>query len=111
MLVLQPRISTTNLSGWEGLAVGVAVKVKVAVGVKGKVDVNVLVNEMVGVNVVVGVNVEVAVGVSVGETEADLVYVGEVIMIVAVEVADGMYGGVGERIAGRGDGGKVGIVS
>jgi hypothetical protein len=55
----------------------------------------------------VGVNVKVSDGV----TEAVPVGVGETGMMITVEVADGMNEGVGDRIAGRGDGKTNGVVT
>jgi hypothetical protein len=94
-LVLQPRISRAKIGIWVDIAVGVDVGIEV--DVEAGVD----------VNVVVGVSVKSSVGV----IEDVSVRVGETGMMITVDVADGMNRGVGERIAGRGDGEITGVVT
>ena len=102
MLVLQPRMSRVRLENWVGGTVGVET------GVDEDVDVEVIV--AVIVVVAVGVDVFMEVSVAVGVTEAVWVNVGETGRI-TLGVAVGMYGGVGERIAGRGDGQTIGVAT
>jgi hypothetical protein len=101
MLVLQPRISMVRFDGWVGKLVGVDTKVDVYVAVAVTVYVEVAV--VVTVGVAEGVDVFVEVSVPVGVIEAVWVNVGEMGRRTQ-GVAVGRYGGVGERIAGRGDG-------
>ena len=97
-LVLQPRISRVRLEIWVDIVVGVVVKVDVGVEVGVNVYVEVNVNVNVGVRIWVGVNEDVSFGV------------GDPGMMVIIGVADGMNGGVGERIAGRGEGETTGVL-
>ena len=96
-----------RFDGWVGRLVGVdtAVDVYVAVAVTVYVEVAVAVI----VDVAEGVDVFVEVSVPVGVIEAVWVKVGETGMMTTVDVAVGMNWGVGERIAGRGDGHATGV--
>jgi hypothetical protein len=104
-LVLQPSISRDRFKTWLAVAVGESVVVAVGVAEGVEVGVEGIVVVDVNVNVKVGVNVRISVGV----TEAVAGSVGETGMMITVEVADGMNGGVGERIAGRGEGDTIGV--
>jgi len=73
--------------------------VGIVVGVDAGVDENVAVLVDVGVDVSISVGVKDEVFVKVGETG----------MMTTVDVAVGMNWGVGERIAGRGDGHATGV--
>lgn len=88
-LVLQPRISKARSED----------RVGIVVGVDAGVDENVAVLVDVGVDVSISVGVKDEVFVKVGETG----------MMTTVDVAVGMNWGVGERIAGRGDGHATGV--
>ena len=76
--------------------------VKVVVNVADAVDV--FVDVAVVVDVIVGVEVRISVGVK----EELAVKVGETGRMIIIGVLVGMNGGVGERIAGRGDGHAIG---
>ena len=82
--------------------VGVSLKTDVLVAVE--VDVVVLVRVEIGVDVVVRVDVIVCVGVGVSGK------VGVADRMITVDVGDGMNGGVGERIAGKGEGVEIGVI-
>jgi hypothetical protein len=104
-LVLQPSISRDRFKAWVAVVVGESVVVAVGVAEGVVVGVEGIVVVDVNVNVKVGVKVRVSDGV----TEAIAGNVGETGMMITVEVADGMNGGVGERIAGRGEGDTIGV--
>lgn len=80
------------------------VKVEVSGDVGVKVGVNVDVNVEVIAVVIVGVDVNISVGVA----DERSVRVGEAGMLIIFGVSDGINGGVGERIAGRGEGHEIG---
>jgi hypothetical protein len=84
---------------WVDMGVGI----DVAVGVRVDVDAG------VGVEVYMGVGVSVR--ISVGVNEDVSVRSGVTDRMITVDVADGMKRGVGERIAGKGDGGMTGVVT
>jgi hypothetical protein len=88
-----------------GFGVGEIVGIEVVVGV----DVGVV--EIVAVEVDVIVIVEVEVMVCVSVIEEISVNVGDTGMMTITGVGDGMNGGVGERIAGRGDGQVTGVAT
>jgi len=104
-LVLQPSISRDRFKTWVAVVVGESVIVAVGVAEGVVVGVEGIVVVDVNVNVIVGVNVRVSDGV----TEAVAGSVGETGIMITVEVAEGMNGGVGERIAGRGEGDTTGV--
>jgi hypothetical protein len=90
-----------------GFGVGEIVGIEVVVGV----DVGVVEIVAVEVDVIVIVEVEVEVMVCVGVIEEISVKVGDTGMMTITGVGDGMNGGVGERIAGRGDGQVTGVAT
>jgi hypothetical protein len=67
------------------------------------------VGEGLRVKVAEGVKVAVDAGILVAMSDGVPVNVGEMNIINGVEVKDGLNGGVGERIAGKGDGGIIGV--
>ena len=91
--MLQPMIINERFGIWVKIKVGVEVIVDVAM------DVDVI------------VIVDVGVRASVGVIEGIVPRVGDRTRVVAVDVADGMNGGVGERIDGCGDGETASVVT